>query len=464
MSQHQRRQQDGEELESRRGRTGVHISGDLRRTRTPGRWSPEDRRYPVSKVWHAASEPIMEFTRRYGTAALLTRLAMGQVTESPFEEEAVTRLKEQIVRSPAEQGLHLNRHPEDREDLPVDCRFLQLLLTAAEDPEVSIGEFARGVRVGPGARLPRQPALHPAKKKWSLKQQYDGEDYLTTVDDEDATWRKNYSSLEPWKEKVLEVMEDQTSRGQVLKLTETEARLRFPDSVVASLGAIRKDKPRGVVTARVLFDGTNGIHVNRRTRIRDQERSPIEADLKRLMREKSQKDRRTFALTADVARQVPVDPRDWHMLGCQVEPGGAVYVHTVATFGVASASYYWSRVAGAIGSVAQYCSGSQADTWHLLVADDFHLEAGGPEYRPALLAFFVVCVITGIPLSWPKTAGGDVVSWVGFELLHSSYLLGISERRAAWFVKWTRTTAEQEAVHMAKFEEGLGRVMFVTVA
>ena len=35
---------------------------------------------------------------------------------------------------------------------------------------------------------------------------------------------------------------------------------------------------------------------------------------------------------------------------------------------------------------------------------------------------------------------------------------------AAWFVKWTRTTAEQETVHMAKFEEGLGRVMFVTGA
>ena len=37
----------------------------------------------------------------------------------------------------------------------MDYRFLQLLLTAAEDPEVSLGEFARGVRVGPGARLPR---------------------------------------------------------------------------------------------------------------------------------------------------------------------------------------------------------------------------------------------------------------------------------------------------------------------
>ena len=110
---------------------------------SPGRWSPEERRYPVTPVWHAASEPIMEFTRRHGTAALLTRLAMGQVTESPFEEEAVTRLKEQVVRSLAEQGLHLNRHPEDREGL------LQLLLTAAEDPEVleeSVSDQGPGCR------------------------------------------------------------------------------------------------------------------------------------------------------------------------------------------------------------------------------------------------------------------------------------------------------------------------------
>ena len=57
-----------------------------------------------------------------------------------------------------------------------------------------------------------------------------------------------------------------------------------------------------------------------------------------------------------------------------------------------------------------------------------------------------------------------MVSWVGFELLHSSYQLGMSERRAAWFVKWTRTTAEQETVHMAKFEDCLGRVTHVTGA
>ena len=67
-----------------------------------------------------------------------------------------------------------------------------------------------------------------------------------------------------------------------------------------SLGAQRKEKPGGKITARVLFDGTHGLSVNSRTRIRDQERAPIAADLKRTMREKAKVDELTFALSADV--------------------------------------------------------------------------------------------------------------------------------------------------------------------
>ena len=85
--------------------------------------------------------------------------------------------------------------------------------------------------------------------------------------------------------------------------------------MIASLGAQRKEKPGGVITARVFFDGTQGIAVNHRTRVRDQERGPIAADLKRLMREESKMGEPTFALTADVTeahRQIPIAEQDWH--------------------------------------------------------------------------------------------------------------------------------------------------------
>ena len=56
------------------------------------------------------------------------------------------------------------------------------------------------------------------------------------------------------------------------------------------------------------------------------------------------------------------------------------------------------------------------------------------------------------------------MSWVGFELLHRSYKIGLSERRAQWFQRWTRETADAGCVHMSAFEEGLGRVMYVAGA
>ena len=132
--------------------------------------------------------------------------------------------------------------------------------------------------------------------------------------DPGGTWRRNYSSLADYEDQVLEVMRDQASRGQLLVLTESEARRQYPDLVIASLGAQRKEKPGGKITARVLFDGTHGLCVNSRTRLRDQERAPIAADLKRTMREKEKIDELTFALTADVSeayRQVPIHPDFW---------------------------------------------------------------------------------------------------------------------------------------------------------
>ena len=258
-----------------------------------------------------------------------------------------------------------------------------------------MGNFAQGVKVGPGTRMPRNPALYKPKKKWRLEQQRDPQNWL--LEDEaqaGSPWRQNYASLVGFADKVEAVLEDQASRGQVL--TEAEARARFPNLVVASLGAQRKDKPNGVVSARVPFDGTRGLAVNTRTRIRDQERSPIAAELKRTMRGKTELGQPTFALTTDVSeahRQVPVHPSDWHFLGCQVTKSSTVYVNTVGTLGITSASYYWNWVGAAVGRISEYVVGKSATTWHVLVADDYHLEAGGEQYRFALMAFFIVCAV-----------------------------------------------------------------------
>ena len=45
-----------------------------------------------------------------------------------------------------------------------------------------------------------------------------------------------------------------------------------------------------------------------------------------------------------------------------------------------------------------------------------------------------------------------------------SRCVGISARRAEWFVRWVETVASSATIHMGTFEEGLGRIMFVAGA
>ena len=412
---------------------------------SPGRWPIEHRRYPSSQAWEIVRERFTRYTEFRGTPELLMALALGKVEGCPFDVKETDALKKELIEDLRRHGLDIGRRQGDREELPIDFRFLSLLLRAAEDPEVGLGEFAQGVRVGPGSRMPRLPALYRPKKRWRLASQADPKAYLEEEDySPETAWRRNYATVQPLVKEVYDDLDDQTRRGMLIRLPEQVAKARYPNLVVASLGANRKDRPNGEVTARVLHDGTNGLAVNTKTRLRDQERSPIAADIKRAMREKDRRGFHTFALTADVKeahRQIPVDPRDWHLLGCQLEQGGDVFINTVGTFGISSASYYWSRVASAIGRLTQYLAASSADTWHMVVADDYHLDAAGAQYRLALLTFFVLCATVGAPLSWHKTNGGDTVVWVWFELLHRTRQLGISQRRAEWFVRWARETA-----------------------
>ena len=129
-------------------------------------------------------------------------------------------------------------------------------------------------------------------------------------------------------------------------------------------------------------------------------------------------------------------------------------MNTVITFGISSPSHYWSRVVAAVGRVAQYLAGDRSATWHMLVTDDFHLEAGGQDYRFARVSLFILCAVVGVPLSWNKTAGGETVTRVEFELLHRTRQLGISSSRTEWIVRWTAEAAASSKVHLRVLRSG----------
>ena len=100
---------------------------------------------------------------------------------------------------------------------------------------------------------------HTKKKKWRIleqREQVDVDEVLATQ----GMWNKNYSTLSSFRAEVEEVLRDQAGRGQVLILPEVEARNRFPNLVVASLGAQRKEK---VVILSYTDNSGNGALLNK---------------------------------------------------------------------------------------------------------------------------------------------------------------------------------------------------------
>ena len=108
-------------------------------------------------------ERYRRFADHYGTEQLLVSLAMGKVDTCPFLRVEVEALKQEIIQSALDYGFPLERKPGDRSDVPTDYRFLHLLLHLSGDPEVGLGEYSQGVRVGPGTKMPRLPALYKPK-------------------------------------------------------------------------------------------------------------------------------------------------------------------------------------------------------------------------------------------------------------------------------------------------------------
>lgn len=237
----------------------------------------------------------------------------------------------------------------------------------------------------------------------------------------------------------------------MIKATVAEARARWPGRLaVAALGAIQK--AAGKDERRVIFDATHAVHVNHKIRVRDQVRCPTWGDAGRLLEEPGPEHPVRFALLYDVERAhrlVPIDPRDSGYLACRVpDPGqgqGAgddeeLYINTCGTFGVGSASYWWSR---------------------LIYVDDGMIVGLGGYFERSIARPLLMLAALGIPLAAKKIRGGLRMEWIGYELDLSELRIGASERRLAWARAWCSETAAADVVLIRRLREGVGRLSFL---
>ena len=233
-----------------------------------------------------------------------------------------------------------------------------------------------------GVDMPRTPAVFPPKRKWSLREQVEwGGDSDFAAAYRGAT-RRNYSSAVGFAKEVEKALRKQAAKGQLLVLPEAEARARYGDRLtIASLSALEKGTDEdGETEVRVLHDGTHGVDTNKYIKVLDGGLSPIARDMKTSMRMQAARGTPHCGVTVDVEgahKVIVVRPEDWPLQACQIVPGGDVFLNTRGTFGIASAAYWWGRLAAALTRSGLLVLGLWLPFWAFLFADDYDLTAEG---------------------------------------------------------------------------------------
>jgi len=391
-------------------------------------------------------------------------LAAGKAEVSPFEPDMVADLRRRLEERFAQQGVACRPLPEDEEQ-PVRIRLMAALLANIRDPDAAgVLGYTCGVRIGVGVRMPRTPAVYPRKRRWALPSQAHPE-LTEDFDFAEPVLLDNYRSARDLQKEVELDLEDLLARGLCEKLTESEAKARFGTRyVVASLGAlVKRTTDDGQRVIRLLFDGTRDVPLNTAMQVRDQEIPPGAPDLKRILRAQAEWPSTPFGLVADVKdahRVVVVHPADRHLLGCRARPAGPIYFQKRGTFGVASASYWWGRLAAALLRIIYRVVPERSLFWGTVLADDFKFEAAGHDFVEVLLLAVLTAEALGFPWSWGKLRGGTSFTWVGYQHELREHALGLSESRAAWLRGWLGAVLDARVVHVREFVAGLGRAAY----
>ena len=105
-----------------------------------------------------------------------------------------------------------------------------------------------------------------------------------------------------------------------------------------------------------------------------------------------------------------------------------IYVNKVGTFGLACASYWWSRIAGSGIRLIHELLGPQMPIELLIFADDVEAIAASPGGRRGITLSFLCLSCLGFPFKWSKQRGCLRVEWIGLYTDYTCYKIGLSPR------------------------------------
>ena len=416
----------------------------------------------LAGIFWQAVDTFMEQAGKKGLLRLISELALGRHLESPFQKvmpELRGRLDDRA------RGLGYN--PDRREgDVVTEIAYRRLhawaTLVGDEDCAFIVDVASTGVPLGVRNEIPWVPAVYDKKGRRGTLDVAPGrweEDWPA-----DPTLRENYASAKDHMEKVKKHVEKDLEKGWMVKMTKEEAVGRYGEDLqVASLGAVPKDKDWSDV--RVVHDATHGLHVNTQVDQPNQMAFPQFDDLETMTKAfRDHADPRRLMLAFDIKsahRLVPVHPRDWGLQACRLDCEEEILVNTRGTFGVASAAFWWGRVAGLAFRVFHKLLPPDAIFYLLLFADDGLMFSSGRQYHRHLLGLLMFLEVMEIPLSWSKTRGGVRTEWIGYTIDLQQWKIGISDKKVQWLRSWAASTLAEGRMLGREFKAGLGRMGFL---
>ena len=392
----------------------IHDGGGLN---SPGRWPVKERKEATSEEGRAISSECKKFFLEWikgnegeeGVKGCFWKMAAGKAEVSPFAE-VMTGFRERLDVTLERLGFNPRRRSGDRES-EVNFRRLKSLLEAMGDVDHSwLDEVAaEGVSLGVDEELPRVPEVFEEKEKWNLS--FTEEDFRDTLAD-------NYKSAEENSVDIERQVAEEVDRGSIIKISLKEAEKRYAGRLaIAALGAVPKEQGSSVV--RIVHDGSYSVDVNHRIKVRDRMRFPTVDDASGVLmhlEDQAEEERGLvrFSMLYDVARAhklLPVKEKDWglqafRLPGKEEEMKEEVFLHTRGTFGIASAAYWWQRLAAGIVRLGHVLAGVELGILHLLFADDGWMVATGGFFWRKLLFWLFILDLLEVPLSWKKVRGG----------------------------------------------------------
>ncbi|CAK9027689.1 Uncharacterized protein SCF082_LOCUS18037 [Durusdinium trenchii] len=416
----------------------------------------------LAGVFWQAVDGFMEGLGKKGLLKLVSELALGRHVESPFQA-VMHDLRHRLDGCLKKLGQDPSRR---KGDVKTEIAYRRLRAWAAlvgdDDHQFLADMAATGVPLGVRSEIPWVSAVYDKKDRRSASDAAPGR-WEEDVPG-DPTLRDNYASAKDHMEKVKRHIAKDVEKGWMVKMSKEEATARYGEDLqVASLGAVPKDKDWSDV--RVVHDATHGLQVNTQVDQPNQLAFPQFDDLEAVTKAfREQADPRRFLLAFGIKsahRLVPIHPRDWGLQACRLDCEEEILVNTRGTFGVATAAFWWGRVAGLVFRVYHRLLPAEAIFYLLLFADDGLMFSSGQQYHRHLLGLFMFLEVMEIPLSWSKTRGGVRTEWIGYTVDLQQWKIGISEKKVQWLRSWTAGALAQGRMLGREFKAGLGRMGFL---